>query len=117
MLAGAELGRAAFEGCYRAALEYAPELWGRVPIRFHVTRKGLVDEAFDDGGRLPDARLRQCILRAARKLQFPAPRGGDLRFVVPLRMSTDRAPGPTAGSTVESPVPSTDGRASTTEGR
>lgn len=81
-----------FEACYRAALEYAPELWGRLGVRFHVTDKGKTDEAFEVESRFPDERVTLCVLRAARQLSFPRPAGGDLRFVVPLRLRTDRAP-------------------------
>ncbi len=84
----------AFEACYRPALEYAPELWGRLGIRFHVTEKGKTDEAFEVESRFPDERVTLCALRAARKLKFPKPAGGDLRFIVPLRFRTDRSPAP-----------------------
>ncbi len=81
-----------FEACYRPALEYAPELWGRLGIRFHVTDKGKTDEAFEVESRFPDERVTLCVLRAARKLTFPRPAGGDVRFVTPLRFRTDRSP-------------------------
>jgi hypothetical protein len=88
----------AFEACYRAGLEYAPELWGRIPIRFHLTAEGKLDEAFDDVGRFPDARVKQCILRHARQLAFPRPRKGDVRFVVPVRLSSERSAHASAAS-------------------
>lgn len=87
----------AFEACYRPALAYAPDLWGRLGIRFHVTEGGKTDEAFEVESRFPDERVTLCALRAARKLAFPKPEGGDLRFVVPLRFGSE----PTA-SAVES---------------
>ncbi|WP_437814771.1 AgmX/PglI C-terminal domain-containing protein [Sorangium sp. So ce1078] len=77
----------AWRGCYGAALAGAPALWGRLAIRFHVTDSGAVDEAFEVESRFPDERLTRCVLRRARALTFPAPEGGDLRFVVPLRFS------------------------------
>jgi hypothetical protein len=83
-----------FEACYRPALEYAPKLWGRLGIRFHVTEKGKTDEAFEVESRFPDERVSLCVLRAARKLSFPKPAGGDIRFIVPLRFRSDRSPGP-----------------------
>ena len=67
---------------------YLPE------IRFHLTAQGQLDEAFQTESRFPDARVEQCLLRAARQLSFPRPQGGDIRFAVPLRLSTDRAPSP-----------------------
>jgi hypothetical protein len=83
-----------FEACYRPALDYAPELWGRLGIRFHVTEKGKTDEAFEVESRFPDERVTLCVVRAARKLSFPKPAGGDVRFIVPLRFRTDRSPLP-----------------------
>ncbi len=56
-----------FEACYRPALAYAPELWGRLGIRFHVTEKGKTDEAFEVESRFPDERVTLCVLRAARR--------------------------------------------------
>ncbi|WP_437610867.1 AgmX/PglI C-terminal domain-containing protein [Sorangium sp. So ce834] len=79
----------AFRSCYEAALAGAPALWGRLAVRFHVTGSGAVDEAFEVESRFPDERLARCVLRRARALTFPAPEGGDLRFVVPLRFSPD----------------------------
>lgn len=84
----------AWRSCYEAALAGAPALWGRLAIRFHVTDSGAVDEAFEVESRFPDERLTRCVLRRARALTFPAPEGGDLRFVVPLRLSPDpQSPG------------------------
>jgi len=91
MRQGVEAGLAAFEACYRDGLAYAPGLWGRLVVRYHLTQQGVLDEAFETESRFPDPRTQQCLLRAARKLTFPAPKGGDLRFVVPLRLSSDRA--------------------------
>ena len=73
------------EACYRPALAYAPELWGRLGIRFHLTEKGKLDEAFEVESQFPDERVSLCVLRAARKLKFPKAAGGEIRFVVPLR--------------------------------
>ncbi|MBW2459087.1 MAG: AgmX/PglI C-terminal domain-containing protein [Deltaproteobacteria bacterium] len=91
MRQGVEAGIGAFEACYRSALPYAPGLWGRLVVRYHVTKQGAVDEAFETESRFPDPRTRQCLLRAARKLTFPTPKGGDIRFVVPLRLSSNQA--------------------------
>jgi hypothetical protein len=87
----------AFEACYRPALAYAPELWGRLGIRFHVTEDGKTDEAFEVESRFPDERVTLCALRAARKLTFPKPDGGDLRFIVPLRFGSEE-PGAAHGA-------------------
>jgi hypothetical protein len=79
------------EACYRPALEYAPELWGRLGIRFHLTEKGKLDEAFEVESQFPDERVSLCALRAARKLKFPKAAGGEIRFVVPLRFGVEPA--------------------------
>jgi hypothetical protein len=79
------------EACYRPALAYAPELWGRLAIRFHVTEKGKLDEAFEVESQFPDERVSLCVLRAARKLKFPKAEGGEIRFVVPLRFGMEPA--------------------------
>ncbi len=91
MTTGVRAGLPAMKTCYRAAFDYAPGLWGRIVIRFHLTKAGRVDEAFEAGSRFPDARMRQCVLHAARKLGFPKPAGADIRFVVPLRFFSDRS--------------------------
>ena len=87
-----DAARPSFEACYRPALEYAPELWGRLGIRFHLTPRGKLDEAFEVESRFPDERVTLCVLRAARALKFPAPGGGDMRFIVPLRFWSGRSP-------------------------
>jgi len=80
-----------FEACYRPAFDYAPGLWGRLGVRFHITEHGKVDEAFEFETHFPDERVTLCALRAARELSFPKPTGGDMRFVVFLRLHTDRS--------------------------
>ncbi|MCC6559370.1 MAG: energy transducer TonB [Polyangiaceae bacterium] len=77
----------AWRSCYEQGLAGAPELWGRIAVRFHVTADGRADEAFEAGSSFPDERVARCVLRAARALTFPAPEGGDLRFVLPIRLS------------------------------
>lgn len=94
--AAMEARRAELEDCHREAQRYAPALWGRLGIRFHVTEKGATDEAFEVESRFPDERMTLCVLRAARRITFPVPIGGDLRFVVPLRFWSDRSELPTA---------------------
>ena len=79
------------EACYRPALAYAPELWGRLGIRFHLTDKGKLDEAFEVESQFPDERVSLCALRAARKLKFPKAAGGEIRFVVPIRFGVEPA--------------------------
>src|SRR5690606_31021145 len=91
MRAGVTAGLPAFETCYRAAFSYAPALWGRIVIRFHVTARGILDEAFEAGSHFPDARVRQCVLREARKPKFDKPKDGDVRFLAPVRFQNSRS--------------------------
>jgi hypothetical protein len=91
MTAGVRSGLPAFEACYRSAFAYAPSLWGRILLRFHLTDRGKLDEVFEAGTQFPDPRVSQCIVRAARKLKFDKPEGGEIRFVAGLRLSSDRS--------------------------
>lgn len=90
MRAPVEAALPAFSACYEPALAYAPSLWGRLAIRFHLTEKGKLDEAFEVESHFPDERVARCVLKAARALSFDKPSGGEIRFVVPLRFG--RAP-------------------------
>jgi hypothetical protein len=97
MRAGVEPALPAFEQCYRDAFDYAPALWGRLEIRFHLTDRGKLDEAFESVETMfPDPRVRQCVLGEARKLKFKKPKDGDLRFFVAIRFSNSRSVIPTA---------------------
>jgi hypothetical protein len=84
--AAVALAAPSFEACYARAMLYAPELWGRIAIRFHVSEKGKLDEAFETESRFPDEAVTRCVLHHARELRFAKPQGGDVRFVVPLRL-------------------------------
>lgn len=88
------LASPSFEVCYKRALLYRPELWGRLVLRLHVTETGEVDEAFETESRFPEGPTLRCILGRARELHLPRPSRGDLRLVVPLRLWSDGAPNP-----------------------
>ena len=91
MTKGVEAGRSDIEACYRAAFAYAPGLWGRLLLRFHLTARGKLDEVFEAGTQFPDTHVSQCVVHAARTWRFPKPQGGELRFVVGLRLQSDRS--------------------------
>ena len=80
------------EACYRAALGALPELWGRIGARLHVTASGKVDEAFETESRFPEEGVTRCVLRELRGLELPPPSGGDVRIVVPIRLSPGERP-------------------------
>jgi hypothetical protein len=84
------LAKPRIEACYRAALGALPELWGRIGARLHVTASGKVDEAFETESRFPEEGVARCVLRELRAIELPPPSGGDVRIVVPIRLS----PGP-----------------------
>lgn len=75
----------ALAACHDKTRAYAPELWGRLAVRVHVDESGQIDEAFEVESELPDEHLRRCALAVVREVSLPAPSGGDLRVVVPLR--------------------------------
>jgi len=82
-----EEARPRIEACYRAALGALPELWGRIGARIHVTASGKVDEAFETESRFPEEGVTRCVLRELRAIELPPPSGGDVRIVVPIRLS------------------------------
>lgn len=88
---GLRAGLPRIEACYRTAFAYAPSLWGRMLLRFHLTDRGKLDEVFEAGTQFPDPRVSQCVVHEARKLKFPKPAFGDIRFVVGLRFQSDRS--------------------------
>jgi hypothetical protein len=77
--------------CYRASFVYAPELWGRLIVRFYVDDYGRVKGAYEVGTRFPAQRVVQCLLRKMRRLRFPNTDGGEIRFLVPLRLWSERS--------------------------
>lgn len=109
MGAAVEAARHRLLACFEAAQAYAPALWGRLGLRFHVDEKGRTDEVFEVESRFPDERVSLCVLRAARQITFPRPRGGDLRFVVPLRFWSDRSAAPAPQSPPASVIPASTG--------
>ncbi|MCK6586168.1 MAG: AgmX/PglI C-terminal domain-containing protein [Polyangiaceae bacterium] len=75
------------EACYRAALGALPELWGRIGARLHITPSGKVDEAFEAESRFPEESVTRCVLRELLGMDLPKPSGGDVRILVPIRLS------------------------------
>jgi hypothetical protein len=92
--------------CYLPALAYAPGLWGRLAVRFHVTDRGKLDEAFEVESRFPDEGVARCVLAVARRLSFARPADGEVRFVVPLRFASS----PPEAKPADAPAPPVTGR-------
>lgn len=62
--------------CYEHALQKAPNLAGRVSIRFVIGPTGKVVQASDSGSTLGDPGVIACVLAAVRRISFPSPTGG-----------------------------------------
>ena len=70
--------------CYETGLRKAPDLHGRVAVKFVIDRAGSVTSAADGGSDLPDATVVACIVRAFGSLSFPQPEGGIVTVVYPF---------------------------------
>jgi hypothetical protein len=75
--------------CYLSGLARHPNLTGRVTVRFVISREGLVSLARDEGSDLPDAQVRDCVINAFTKLEFPKPEGGIVTVVYPILLAPD----------------------------
>ena len=78
-----------FRVCYEHGLAKNPSLEGRVAVKFVIDRTGAVALAADAGSDLPDATVRDCIVRAFSDLSFPQPEGGIVTVVYPLVLSSE----------------------------
>jgi outer membrane biosynthesis protein TonB len=76
------LGR--FRMCYDAARARAPQLEGRVSLRFVIGRDGSVTNVSDGGSDVNDPSLVACVKSAYSGLSFPQPEGGIVTVVSPL---------------------------------
>jgi hypothetical protein len=78
-----------FRLCYEAGLKPSPKLTGKITVRFVIARDGSVaSAAADPGGTdIPDASVRDCVVRAFKSLSFPEPEGGVVTVVYPLMFS------------------------------
>lgn len=76
-----------FRNCYEAGLRSNPSLAGRVAVKFIIDRQGGVSMAGDSGSDLPDATVRECVVRSFYSLSFPAPGNGTVRVTYPILFS------------------------------
>lgn len=83
----ANLGKAARD-CYGKGMDRIPGLWGRLVLRADVGTDGSVSAVTETESTFPDPDTSQCISQALGRVVFPAPKGGDLRLVVPIRLGT-----------------------------
>jgi tetratricopeptide (TPR) repeat protein len=79
-----------FRACYHQGLLRNPALEGSVLTRFMIARDGSVQSPESDNG-LGDIDVARCIERAFTALRFPAPAGGVVTVIYPLRFSPARS--------------------------
>ena len=72
-------------GCYEAALKRDPNLIVYIDINIDINKAGTVSEVSIE--KLDGSpRLKECIQNNIRDLSFPAPKGGPIELVLPLRL-------------------------------
>lgn len=67
--------------CYEQELNARPDLEGRVSIKFIIAPTGAVQNAAVAGSTMNNPRVENCIAKAARRWNFPAPEGGGIVVV------------------------------------
>jgi hypothetical protein len=77
----------AFRRCYEQGLARDPDLRGSIRARFVIGRDGKVSHVSDHGSDIPDAEVRDCVLKAFYELVFPAPAGGITTVVYPIMLA------------------------------
>ena len=71
--------------CYESALRYAPELSGKVSVRFAVLRKGQVKGVHVVENTTGNDSVERCVTRVVSAIRFPSRRTGkSLRFTFPF---------------------------------
>ena len=68
--------QSAVRRCYERELQRAPNLAGRVTVRFEIAPTGRVASAQVAGDTLGNAGVSECIVREVRRWVFPQPEGG-----------------------------------------
>ncbi|WP_437275102.1 AgmX/PglI C-terminal domain-containing protein [Sorangium sp. So ce375] len=76
-----------FRLCYERGLQRDPDLQGRVVVRFTIDQRGAIVNARDGGSDLPDGTVVSCVVRGFHDVIFPAPEGGNVDVVFPIRFS------------------------------
>lgn len=90
-----------FRACYEQGLKKNAQLSGRVSIRFVIGRDGSVTDVGGKDSDLPDQSVVECIVKAFKATKFPAPEGGIVTVVYPIKFS----PGDDAPSSRPPPAP------------
>jgi TonB family protein len=81
ILRGVRQHQAQFKYCYEKQLLKDPTLEGKVTLKFVIAASGKVQEASVEEATLKSEELQGCMLRAARRMVFPKPKGGGVVVV------------------------------------
>ncbi len=73
--------RAQIRDCYEKRLESAPNLQGKVAIKFVIADDGQVKTSSVHDSTVGDAELEGCVATRVGTWRFPAPRGGGIVVV------------------------------------
>jgi hypothetical protein len=78
----------AIRACYETALQQAPDLTGRVEVRFHIQHDGSVTGAQStDQSTIADQAMIQCVVAVIQGATFPETEGGVVDVVYPIMFS------------------------------
>lgn len=73
--------------CFAWQLNQHPELEGRITMGFTIDAQGRVSEAEVLGDELGDPTVLRCFVSVTRRMQFPAPDGGEVTVHYPFELS------------------------------
>jgi hypothetical protein len=79
---------AAVQQCYVDGVRRMPGLWGRMLLLADVAYDGTLRGLTEVGSTFPDPQTTRCVSEAVRAVALPAPNGGELRIVVPIRFGS-----------------------------
>ena len=76
---------AVIQQCFVDGAHRMPGLWGRMLLLADVAPDGTIRTVTEAESTFPDPLTTRCVSDAIRSLVLPAPQGGDLRIVIPIR--------------------------------
>jgi hypothetical protein len=76
--------------CYEDGLGRNPNLKGTIVVRLIIERDGSVARVSLDDVTLPDCKVAACVRETVPKLSFPAPEGGPVTVIYPIRFKVKR---------------------------
>lgn len=75
--------------CFKPLVARRPGLSGDVEVAFRIMMAGNVEDVTVAPGVLEDPDFSECVAATFKTLRFPAPDGGDVYVVYPLRFEPD----------------------------